>query len=346
MPRVSLKELRAFGTRLLVKKGVPRSAAAYVAEAAVTTEAAGLSTHGIVIFGVYDSLLSGTVDPRRAPRLVKERGATALIDGRGVMSHRAMKLAVDLGTRKARKHGIAMIAVRDTNWLGGLGAFLLPLARQGFFAQLWAQSSKCLDGAPYGGIDARFATDPVAIAFPTAGDPVVADFSMCVMSMGKVNTLIRRGQKASAPVFLSRSGRLTDDPRAMDRGGAMLLWGGDINGYKGYAFALWDEALTAMAGGSCNNPKRESRQSFNLTVVDPAAFGGMTQYRREMKRYVAYLKTSRVRKGFDGIRLPGERMLRQIEEAEKHGIELSPDRLADLGKLAAKNGVEPVQAQR
>ena len=343
MPKVEMQSLKDFGTRLLVGKGVDDETARYVADVAVTTEAAGVHTHGVVIFGAYDRMLGDSVDPAAQPRIVQERGATALIDGDKVLSHRAMKVAGDLAASKAREHGVAMVGVRNTNWLGGLGAFILPLVEQGFFVQFWAQSSQCQDSAPYGGVDARFSTNPVALGFPTPDGPMIADFSTAIMSMGKANTMIKQGKKAAGPAFFDKNGNATDDPAVMKDGGAMFLMGGEMNGFKGYAFALWVEALTAMAGGSCNNPELDQRQSFNITVIDPEAFGGMDHYRQEMARFLTHLKSSRVREGFDAIRLPGERMLRQVAESEKNGVEVTDDMLNTLNELADKNGIGLVQ---
>ncbi|MCX7591445.1 MAG: Ldh family oxidoreductase, partial [Kiritimatiellae bacterium] len=266
MPRVAFDELVRFGERYLVRRGMSRQDARFISTMATITEAAGVSTHGIVLLLRLDELLGASVDPAAKPVVVRDKGAIALLDCEGCAGPVALRRAMEMAKRKARKYGIAMVAVRNGTWIAGLGSYCLALAKEGFFVQLWAQSNGCLDSAPYGGIDARFSTNPVGLGFPTAGEPMVADFSTAVMSMGKVGQLIKKGLRAPEPVFFDKNGNLTDDPRVMREGGAMFLMGGTINGYKGYAFALWAEALTAMAGGSCNNPKVKQRQCFNLTL--------------------------------------------------------------------------------
>ena len=123
----------------------------------------------------------------------------------------------------------------------------------------------------------------------------------------------------------------------------MMLMGQRLNGHKGFALALWCEALTAMAGGNCNNPEIEQRQCFNLTVIDPAAFAGMDWYLKEMDRFVAHVKSSRLMEGFTGIRLPGERMLARLERSRREGVELEPWLIEKLNALAEKNGLEPLR---
>ena len=345
MPRVAYEELGEFGVRLLIAEGAREPDARLIAEAAATTEAGGIHTHGLVILGAIDgAVAAGTIDPAARPSIVKQRGATATIDGNRCFSGIAMRMAIELAEAKAREHGIAMIGVRNTSWIAALGAYLLPLAKAGLFAQLWAQSSQCQDSVPVGGIDARFSTNPVALAFPTDGEPVLADFSSSIFSMGKVGAMARAGEKAAEPVFFDKDGNATDDPQAVVDGGSMLCAGGALNEHKGYALALWGEALTAMAGGNCNNPALEQRQNFNLTVIDPEAFADEPgYYKKEMARFISQVKTSRTRPGFSEIRLPGERMLRCVATSKADGVDVPDATLAKLDEVAARNNVEPVK---
>lgn len=138
---------------------------------------------------------------------------------------------------------------------------------------------------------------------------------------------------------MDKDGQLTDDPKAMKEGGSILFVGGDKLGHKGYALSLWCEALTAMAGGDANNPEAESRQCFNLTVIDPEAFEGRGYYDKEIKRFVAHVKASRTLPGVSGIRLPGERGFESLREAEGEGVPLEDSMLEALNGIAEKNGI-------
>ncbi|MBU0716379.1 MAG: Ldh family oxidoreductase [Verrucomicrobia bacterium] len=328
-----------FGVRLLTGKGVPKSKAEYISGIVVDTEAIGITTHGVAAFQFFDNEVGVNIDPKAAPKIIKEKDATALIDGNSAFGQLSMKLAKELAVKKAKKSGIAMIGVRNGFWLGALATHLISLVEQGFFAQLWAQNSTCKDCAPYGGIDPRFSTNPVALAFPTNKDPMIADISTAAMSMSKVNQLIRDGRKADDKLFLDKDGNPTDDPNAFPKGGTILFFGGDKQGYKGYAFSLWCEALTAMAGGDCNNPGAKPRQSFNLLVIDPEAFAGMDYYQKEMKRFIEHVKSSRVRKGFSGIRIPGDKTIRKLNEAKSKGIPLGEFMIEKLTAVAVKNNL-------
>ena len=339
MQYVPWDELVEFGVRLLTRKGMPQANARYVAEVAVKAEAFGRHTHGVALFAYLDKMLGSEIDAQAEPTVVREGGATALIDGDRVVGQLAMKLAAEVATTKARTEGLAMVAVRNTFWLGALGVHLMPLAEAGFLAQLWAQTSTCQDCAPFGGIDARFSTNPVALAFPTGADPVVADFSTAGVAMGTVAQMIRLGQKADGDLFMDKNGDLTDDPNVVTQGGTILFVGGEKRGHKGYSLSLWCEALAAMAGGRCNDPQAKTRQSFNLTVMDPEAFAGREYYDAEMNRFMAHVKSSRPRPGVKAIRVPGEQGYQSLREARIQGVPLEESTIERLDVVARDNNV-------
>lgn len=342
--RFPKQRLLDFAVGFLVKRGVAADNAACLAEVAAATEAFGIHTHGLVLVPYWDKFIGERIDVQARPQIVKERPATAQIDGRSCFGQLALKLAREVAMEKAKRCGVATVAGTNLSWLAALGPQILPLSQAGFFAQLWVQNNTCKDCAPWGGIDAKFSTNPVALTFPTgaAAGPVLSDFSSAAISMGKTRDLIRKGRRAPENLFLDKEGRPTPDPNVVNDGGSIFHLGGEHYGYRGYALSLWAEALTALAGGSANNPGLADRQSFVLTVTDPEAFAGGDYYYREMARFLAHLKDSRLRPGFDAILLPGERAQRAARDAEANGI-LVEDRLVELlNTVAEKNGLRPL----
>jgi len=143
-------------------------------------------------------------------------------------------------------------------------------------------------------------------------------------------------------LFMDKEGNPTPDPSVVAEGGSLFFVGGERYGYRGYALSLWVEALTAMGGGSANNPELPVRQCFNLTVIDPAAFAGPDYYYAEIQRFVAHMRSSRLRPGFSAIRLPGERAQQAAQEAEAQGVLVEDAMLETLNELAATHGIEPL----
>jgi LDH2 family malate/lactate/ureidoglycolate dehydrogenase len=333
------QELIDFALRLLVAKGVPEDNARHVAEVVVTAESMGVTTHGITVLNYFNAQIPQELDPKAEPTIVKERGATALIEGNSCFGQLAMRLAAQTALDKVRSHGAAVVGVRNCLWIAALSTYLLPIARAGFLAQLWAQTSTCKDAAPVGGIEAKFSTNPVAIAIPTPEEPILADFATTCYSMGSVTRMARGGAKAPEPVFLDAGGTLSSDPRVVLEGGSILFIGGEHFGHKGYGLSLWAEALAALVGGSSNNPDTKTRQNVTLLLLDPEAFEGAAYYQREMTRFLRHLRNSRPRPGYDEIRLPGQRSLRLLKAADTRGVPLTEEMIAALNETARRNHV-------
>jgi len=338
---VSGRVLTGFGARLLAGRGVPPANARYVAESAVLNEAAGVTTHGVVQFFYFDKQVGPVIDPSAEPKLVLDRSAVALVDGNGSFAQLAMRLAARIAAGKARRFGIGLVCVRNTSWLAGLGVKLLPLVRQGFFAELWAGSAfKYV--APFGGCEARLGTNPIAFGFPVPGrPPVICDFSTSTVARGRAGLMIHAGDRAPEKIFLDGRGRATDNSAVLEAGGSIMLLGGEHYGYKGFGLSLWVEALGLMAGNRYE-PGRELRESFALMLINPAAFGEADFYSKEVNRFVEIIKGGRRRPGVKEIRLPGERSFRSLARSEGLGIFLSGETLARLNDLAARNGLKPI----
>ncbi len=339
LERIPRDKLINFGIEFLIKKGAPEENAKKITEIVVETESMGIHTHGVKLFPYFDSVIPQDLNPKAQPEIAREQASIALIDSNSGFSQIAMIKAKEIAKIKARETGISMVGIKNSLWMGAVGPYLVSLARGGFFAHIWAQTSTCVDCAPFGGTEGRFSTNPIGIAFPTntSGEsPIFADFSTASMSVGKMNTMIKEKQMAPEYTFLDKEGNPSNDPNVVPNGGTLLFFGGINYGYKGYALSLWIEALTAMVGGSANNPASPTRQTIILMVIDPDAFEGRNYYYREIERFLKHVKSSKLKPGVKEIRFPGERALKEREKSLKEGIAIDVDILNSLRELVNK----------
>ncbi|GIT30031.1 MAG: hypothetical protein Ct9H300mP1_20770 [Planctomycetaceae bacterium] len=79
---------------------------------------------------------------------------------------------------------------------------------------------------PAGGRQGRLATNPIAYAFPTDGDPILADFSTSVTPEGKIRVYRNRGESLPEGWVQDAEGQPTTDPDRFygpPRGGILPL---------------------------------------------------------------------------------------------------------------------------
>jgi hypothetical protein len=100
-----------------------------------------------------------------------------------------------------------------THWPAGAYAELV--AAHGCMALARHQPTLRASGAPFGGIDGRLSTNPIAFAVPNGETPVVADFSTSQLPEGRVRSARNRGERLPEGVLQDAAGNPTVDPGAL-----------------------------------------------------------------------------------------------------------------------------------
>ena len=113
---VAPQDLITLGTGILAAVGVPAADARLLADSLVTAELWGHSSHGMLRLPWYTARLrSGAMEPVTRTTVVTDSGPLVVLDGHHGIGQVLTARAVDLGIERARAHGIAGIAVRDSN---------------------------------------------------------------------------------------------------------------------------------------------------------------------------------------------------------------------------------------
>src|SRR5919112_5805934 len=146
--------------------GFPGAQATTMADVLTEADLLGIDSHGITLVPLYDELIqSGMVVTAPHIRVVREFGATAVIDGGGGFGQAPSVRAMDLAVEKARAFGIGAVGVRNSNHFGAAGLYALRAAEKGFIGFATTAVFKA-SIVPTFGREARFGTNPIAFAAP------------------------------------------------------------------------------------------------------------------------------------------------------------------------------------
>jgi len=196
--------------------------------------------------------------------------------------------------------------------------------------------------APFGGVSSVFTPNPLAAGIPTSGDPIILDISASYTTNGLTGRLHAKGEKLPHPWIQDAQGNPTRDPAVLftEPRGTLLPLGGIEAGHKGYALALLVEAATgALAGHGRADASEGWGATVFVQVLDPAAFGGVEDFERQIDFVAAACRGATPRPGGEAVRLPGERGLRRYREQKEKGVELFEGIMASLAPWGAKLGV-------
>lgn len=330
-------------TTLFVAAGANERAARAAVSALVTSSLMGHDSHGVLRIPEYLGFVAaGSLLPNAEPKVERTGPTTAVVDCGGgfgaVGAERAMRVAIDL----AREQRTACVITRRCNHVGRLGTWVELAASEGLISIATCNSP--VHGhfvLPWGGRDGRLATNPIAYAVPTGGDPVVADFSTSVAPEGKVRYHRNEGRPVPDGWILDAEGRPTNDAAAFygpPRGGILPL--GGAAGHKGFALGLLVEILgSALAGIQCTDAATIGN-GVCFIAIDPSAFCPLPEFRRLMDETVAYMKSSRPAPGSSEVLVPGELEFRTLRQRQRTGIPIDDATLAGMRQHGERLGID------
>jgi len=341
--RVEPDKLLDFATAVYAAAGMLDADARLAAETLVQADLWGHQSHGVMRLSWYTARLkAGVCEPIAKPEVIVDAGALVVIDGHDAMGQVLTAHAMQEAIRRAKRHGVGVVGLRNSNHFGTALFFTLMAARQGCIGFLSTNASPAM--APWGGRKKTVGTNPWSWACPAGSHaPMVLDIANTGVARGKVYLARQKGLPIPEGWAIDADGAPTTDPvRAIE--GIIL----PMAQHKGYAIAVMMDMLSGVFTGSNfgtgvagpYQAKRRSGAGQFMMVLDIATVQPLAEFNVRMDKMIAELKSVPLAKGFDEIFYPGEIEARNDALNRKQGLLLPDDTLADLRKLASANGLE------
>ncbi len=121
------EKLKAFVADVLEKTGVAPEHARVVGEVLVAADLRGIESHGVARLESYyvSRIRGGKLKAKPNYAIVRETETTVLFDADNGLGHPVAKLAMQNVIEKAKKHGSAFGAVRNSNHYGIAGYYAM-----------------------------------------------------------------------------------------------------------------------------------------------------------------------------------------------------------------------------
>ncbi len=343
--KMSHEELRDHVTRIFQAAGCDQSEAARIARRLVEANLVGHDSHGVIRVPTYIQWLKeGKVLAGQSLQVVFENEVIAVVDGQFGFGQTIGEQAMRLGIEKARRHGVAVVALRNSGHLGRIGDWPQMAVEAGNLSLHFVNTTGAgILVAPFGGIERRLSANPIAAGIPVKGSsPMILDMSACTIAEGKIRVALNKGGPVPEGCLIDSKGHPTTDPRVFyaDPPGAIL----SIAGHKGYGLAMLCEVLAgALTGGGCSNPVNAGRvvNSMLSIILDGSFFVSEPAFAAEISRFVAWVKSSAKTVPGGEILMPGEIEERTRERRLREGIELDATTWAQIEATAQSVGVIP-----
>ena len=326
MPTFTAEFLEIVGLDLFQAAGCNKKDAQYVVEHLIESSLFGHDSHGAIRFGEYArSIRNGIFKPKAQPKIISEAPCTAVVDGNGALGQIGASFAINLAIEKAKQNGISTVTLKNTSHIGRAGAYPLVCAREGMLGLAFVNAGRLgYQIAPYGGIDGKLSTNPIAFASPRRNfEPILVDMTTSVIAEGKIRVAINEGNKVPDGWIIDSNGNSSTNPNDFraDPPGAILPMGGVV-AYKGFGLSFVVELLGGGLSGQGTAAGERTMKSNGVlfTVYNIAHFTTMENFYTEVESLIKHVKSSRLADGANEILVPGEPEFRTAESRKKKGI--------------------------
>lgn len=347
MNYISITKAEEFIANALQANKVPAADAKVVAQLMVKSDLVGADGHGIFRLPAYiKRIQAGGINLNPNIRIEREQGATALINGDNALGHLVMDKAVEIAIEKVKQFSVCWVGSHYGNHSGAASVYVRKLAEQGYIG-IYMAVGNANHMAPWGGIDLLLSTNPIAIAVPSGGAPIVLlDIATTVAAYGKVKLAAQKGEAIPDTWMIDRNGQPITDPQKSSEGSLL-----PIGGYKGYGLAVM---IGLLAGALNNAAVGKGTIDFNahhdlitntgqtIIAVDPSAFGDREQFIERVVALVNDLKSSSRLPRVNEIRVPGDGAAKVMSERLRYGIPLSTELQEALNKCAEECGIAAI----
>ncbi len=229
---------------VLMAHGVPESHARTQTDLLLEAQIRGYASHGLLrLPRIIERIDNGVASPTSSGGHQWIGDSFLRVDGERGLGPVVAVSALDALKERARRAGIAIGAIHNSNHIGMLAWYGDYVARDGLIL-IGATTSEALVH-PWHGKRALIGTNPSASPFPTAPRPLVLDMATSLVSMGKIHDHANRGEPIPDGWALDAQGRPTTDATAAKTGSIA-----PFGGAKGYALGLALELLVTSLAGS------------------------------------------------------------------------------------------------
>lgn len=307
--RVEAATLSGVVSEILIAHGVRAHDAREQVGVWVEADMREQPSHGVQrLFTMLGRIGNAVVNVHSDPVLTWTAPGVLVVDGDDGLGPPVARATVEELVQRARGQGVTVGLVRRAHHLGMLAPYVERMAELGCVGIASCTSEALVH--PWGGVEPRVGTNPIAIAAPIPGQPPLSvDMSTGATSRGRILHHAATGKPLEPGWAVDSRGLPTTDPRAAMEGSIS-----PFGGAKGYALGVALEVLIAGLTGTAfgTDVTGTLDESDPVTkgdlfiCIDPRGAGG-----RDLgfaaAEYLDDLRSARTAQGHGAITIPGDR---------------------------------------
>ena len=355
--KFSYEQLKNLCNDAFLKFGFTEKESEIITDVLLLADLYGVKSHGTQRLARYHkSIENDTIKIDAKPQIVFETPVSAVIDGNGgmgqVISHFAMNLAIE----KARKTGMAMVSVRNSNHYGIAGYYAKMACDAGFIGISTTNSESI--AVHTNSKQAILGSNPIAFAMPADPYPFWFDAATTVVPRGRLEVYNKESKPIPEGWGVGEDGKTsTDAQHVLDcitkkSDGGILVMGGnteEMGSHKGYGYSMICEILSAITsfGATSNHHVRKKGQGagscHSFIVINPGIFGDADLMKKNLSAFLQELRDAKRANPDIPIYTHGEKEIYSKEKMMKEGIPVNISTVAEIIELCNYVGLDSKQ---
>lgn len=342
--RIQHADLRSFCIQVLQKLEVPTEHAEQTTDILIQSDLFDISSHGVARLKRYvQGIKDGIMRPDANIKLIEDFPSSIVVDADNGLGQAASHFAMTETINRAKKNGVCVCTVRNSNHYGIAGYYSLMAEKEGLFGLSMTNASVLV--VPTGGKDAVYGTNPLAFSCPSGnGTPVHFDMATSTVPRGKLEVYDRLNKKMPLGWAVDEHGNDTDNPghvlkNFLTRNGGGLM---PLGGYKGFGLGLLVEILSGVLSGSDFGTHTYQGQYPNLghffLAFDISKFMPLDDFKSRIVELSNQLKS--VSQTDKEVEIPGEASFKSLQYNMKNGIPIDAPVQKNLIELGQEFEIE------
>ncbi len=341
----SYESLKKFCTDAFLKFGFNKEECDIIVDVLLTSDLYGIESHGMQrLVRYHKGIEKGLIKVDAKPEVVFETPVSAVIEGNDgmgqLLGHKAMSMAIE----KAKKTGMAIVSVRNSNHYGIAGYYAKMACNEGLIGMSMTNSEAIM--VPTFAKKAMLGSNPIAIAMPAKPYDFFFDASTTVVTRGKLEIYNKLDKPLPDMWALDAEGKSSTDASVVLKnivakaGGGIMPLGGETEqsgSHKGYGYGMLCEIFCSILSmGLTSNHTHiggKGGTCHGFIAIDPAVFGDADAIRDHLSTFLAELREAPKAEGQERIYTHGEKEVFAYKDRMENGIDVNIGTVAEMVDL-------------
>ncbi len=348
----SYEQLNKFCMDAFTKFGFKEDEARIITDVLLLSDLYGIESHGMQrLVRYHKGIEKGMIKVDAKPEVVFETPVSAVVDAHDGMGQLAGHFGMSLAIEKARKVGMAVVTVRNSNHYGIAGYYAKMACDQGLIGMSMTNSEAIM--VPTFARKAMIGSNPIAVSMPADPYPFFFDASTTVVTRGKLELYNKMEKPLPEGWALDKNGHASTDAKdvltnivAKNGGGIMPLGGNTelLGSHKGYGYGMLCEIMCSMFSqgtpSSRVNVGGKSGTCHGFMVIDPRVFGDPEAIKAHFSAFLQELRDTPKADGQTRIYTHGEKEAFAYKDRLENGIDVNQKTVVEMCDLATYLGMD------